>query len=102
MVIPIIAPAGPRPSLSLDALKPPATSPAGGSGFADILSSAISTVENSQNSAHKASEDLLINGKGDIHEVALISQRAELSMQLFQQVRNKLVQSYQEIMRMPM
>lgn len=107
MAIPIIAPAVPRPSLfgpspSMEALKPDTAQPAGAAGFSDLLNSAISTVEQAQNKAHKASEDLLISGKGDIHEVALISQRAELSMELFQQVRNKLVQSYQEIMRMPM
>ena len=45
--------------------------------------------------------DLLMRGTGDIHNVALASQRAELSMELFQQVRNKFVQAYQEIMKMP-
>jgi flagellar hook-basal body complex protein FliE len=34
--------------------------------------------------------------------VALKAQKAELSMELFLQVRNKVVQAYQEIMRMQM
>ncbi len=45
---------------------------------------------------------LLTGGKGDISSVALASQRAELSLELFQQVRNKFVSAYQEIMKMPM
>ena len=80
----------------------PAKSAASASGFADFLGSAIASVESSQLAAKTAAQDLLISGKGEIHEVALIGQRAELTLELFQQVRNKLVQAYQEVMRMPM
>ena len=45
---------------------------------------------------------LLLNGTGDVHTVALAAQNAELSLELFQQVRNKFVSAYQEIMKMPM
>jgi flagellar hook-basal body complex protein FliE len=75
---------------------------AGGNDFADALGSAISEVESSQQSAKSAAMDLLAGGKGDIHSVALASQRAELSLELFQQVRNKFVTAYQEIMKTPM
>jgi flagellar hook-basal body complex protein FliE len=71
-------------------------------GFADLLGAAISNVESAQTTAKAAAQDLLVNGKGEIHEVALLGQRAELTLELFQQVRNKLVQAYQEVMRMPM
>ena len=71
-------------------------------GFASALSSAISQVVTVQNEAKASAMDLLAGGKGDIHDVALASQRAELSMELFQQVRNKFVQAYQEVMKMPM
>lgn len=70
--------------------------------FADVFSSAINQVESSQQTAHAAAMDLLAAGKGDVHTVALASQRAELSLDLFQQVRNKFVSAYQEIMKMPM
>jgi flagellar hook-basal body complex protein FliE len=76
---------------------------AGSSGsFADAIGAAIGQVEATQASAKSAAADLLIGGKGDVHSVALAAQRAELSMELFQQVRNKFVSAYQEIMRMPM
>ena len=55
-----------------------------------------------QQSAKSAAMDLLAGGKGDVHTVALATQRAELSLELFQQVRNKFVSAYQEIMKMPM
>ena len=102
MTIPVIAPAIPRPAGLSDLAGPAGSSPPGGVSFASILNSAVSEVERVRTVALQGTEDLLINGKGDIHEVALMSQRAELSMELFQQVRNKLVQTYQEVMRMPM
>ncbi|MGD1070119.1 MAG: flagellar hook-basal body complex protein FliE [Bryobacteraceae bacterium] len=72
------------------------------STFADALGAAVSQVETEQSSASNAVSDLLIGGKGDVHNVALASQRASLSLELFQQVRNKFVSAYQEIMKMPM
>jgi flagellar hook-basal body complex protein FliE len=74
---------------------------AGGS-FADAVGSAIGNVENAQSQAQTAASQLLINGNGDVHTVALAAQSAELSLELFQQVRNKFVSAYQEIMKMPM
>ena len=70
--------------------------------FTDVLGSAVNQVESSQLTAKTAAMDLLANGKGDVHSVALATQRAELSLELFQQVKNKFVQAYQEIMKMPM
>jgi len=78
----------------------PGTGPSG--SFADAIGAAIRQVETSGATAKSAAKDLLISGKGDVHEVALAAQRAELSLELFQQVRNKFVQAYQEIMKMPM
>ena len=74
----------------------------GTGGFASAFSNAISQVESTRQNAKTAAMDLLASGKGDVHNVALASQRAELSMELFQQVRNKFVSAYQEIMKMPM
>ena len=74
----------------------------GTGGFVEAFTSAMSQVESDQQTAKAAATDLLAGGKGDIHNVALASQRAELSMELFQQVRNKFVQAYQEVMKMPM
>jgi flagellar hook-basal body complex protein FliE len=82
---------------------PAAPGSASGAGsFASALGAAVSQVESAQASAASAVSDLLIGGKGDVHNVALATQRASLSLELFQQVRNKFVSAYQEIMKMPM
>lgn len=71
-------------------------------GFADALGAAINQAETARATATTAVNNLLIGGQGDIHNVALAAQRASLSLEVFQQVRNKFVSAYQEIMRMPM
>lgn len=43
----------------------------------------------------------MLNGTGDVHEAMVALQKSELSLQLTVQVRNKLMNAYQEIMRMP-
>ena len=44
-----------------------------------------------------------LSGEGEeLHTTVLATQRAELAFQLFLQVRNKVVDAYQEIMRMQM
>ncbi|HEU5021566.1 MAG TPA: flagellar hook-basal body complex protein FliE [Bryobacteraceae bacterium] len=73
-----------------------------GAGFAGAIRDAIERVDDSQAGAQSAAADLLVNGRGDVHTVALAAQSAELSLELFQQVRNKFVSAYQEIMKMPM
>jgi flagellar hook-basal body complex protein FliE len=73
-----------------------------GVSFADVFGNAVNQVESVQQTAQTAAADFLANGKGDVHNIALDAQRAELSLELFQQVRNKFVSAYQEIMKMPM
>lgn len=79
---------------------PAASAAAGGSGFSDALTNIINSAEQSANSANGAVEQML-NGTGDVHDAMIALQRAELTLQLTVQVRNKLVQAYQDIMRMP-
>ena len=72
----------------------------GGKAFQSDLSDAIQQVESFQRNA-EASVNRFLSGEGeDLHKVALATQQADLSFQLFTQVRNKIVSAYQEIMRM--
>lgn len=73
----------------------------GGNEFRSLLNSAISTVENSRQAATQASEGFLKGENEELHSVILSTQKAELDLEMFLQVRNKIVQAYQEIMRMP-
>jgi flagellar hook-basal body complex protein FliE len=73
----------------------------GKSSFMDHLKKAIEEVNTDQVTADKKATDLA-NGKDtNIHETMLASSEAELSFNMMVQVRNKALQAYQEIMRMP-
>jgi flagellar hook-basal body complex protein FliE len=69
-------------------------------GFAESLGRLVGSVEESSATANQAVGRML-DGSGDVHDAMIALQRAELSLQLTVQVRNKLVQAYQDIMRMP-
>jgi len=70
------------------------------SGFQDILKDAIKRVEGSRAAATTAVEQFITGENQDLHSTVLATQRASLDFDLFLQLRNKVVQSYQEIMRM--
>ena len=89
-------------SIAAPVLAVPSAGPVGGGTFANSLAGAIGDVEQSQQNAQTAAAGLLAGGSGDVHNVALTAQRAELSLELFQQMRNKIVQAYQEIMKLQM
>ncbi len=50
--------------------------------------------------ASKSVESFLSGEGDDLHKTIMTTQRADLAMELFLQVRNKVVQAYQEVMRM--
>ncbi len=79
---------------------PAATSTGGGDDFGNALSKLIESVEANTGEANQAVA-AMNEGTGDVHTAMLALQRAEVSMQLTVQVRNKLVQAYQDLMRMP-
>ena len=68
-------------------------------GFADLIKSYISDVNKKQIDADKAIEDFVKGKNMDITSTVLSVEKAEVSLQLFLQIRNKLLQSYKEIMR---
>jgi flagellar hook-basal body complex protein FliE len=82
----------------------PGRTPDGGgtapTGFGASLERFVSAVESSNADANRA-VGRMVEGSGDVHDAMIALQRAELTLQLTVQVRNKLVQAYQDIMRMP-
>jgi flagellar hook-basal body complex protein FliE len=73
---------------------------AGGGGFQTILQSAIQQVEGSSAAANTAVKNYLSGGAQELHSAILATQNADLDMEMFLQVRNKVVSAYEEIMRM--
>jgi flagellar hook-basal body complex protein FliE len=77
--------------------------PAGGGGgesFGASLARLVDTEEQSHNTANTAVGGML-NGQVDVHDAMIALQRADLTLQFGVQVRNKLMNAYQVIMRMP-
>ena len=76
--------------------------PAGAPSFADMLGQAVNKVnETQQISGQLATAFEMGQGGVDITDVMIASQKAGVSFQAMTQVRNKLVQAYQDIMQMP-
>ena len=84
-----------------EAVRPAGVSKGTGS-FQDVLASAVQSVEAAGQNA-SASVERFLSGEGEeLHTTVLATQRAELSFELFMQARNKVVNAYQEVMRMQM
>ena len=72
------------------------------SGFADLLKSSIDAVNEAQSSASEMAAALERGEKSvTLPEVMIALQKASLSFQAMTEVRNRLVNAYQEIMNMP-
>jgi len=69
-------------------------------GFREMLEGAVSQVERSRGEAARAVEQFLAGEGGELHTALLAVQKAELTLELFLEARNKILQGYQEIMRM--
>jgi flagellar hook-basal body complex protein FliE len=72
----------------------------GASSFADTLQSLVKGAEQSGAEANAAVTGML-DKSVDVHDAMIALQKADMSLQLAVQIRNKLVQAYQDIMRMP-
>jgi flagellar hook-basal body complex protein FliE len=70
------------------------------SPFIETLESAMNQVEQLQAQADNKVESLLQGNGTDVHSAMIAVEKADLSFQLMMQVRNKIVQAYQEISRL--
>lgn len=68
--------------------------------FGDLVNSSLENLNNSQKQADRAVKEFLTGKKENLHQVTIAMEEARLSMQLAVQVRNKLLEAYQEMMRM--
>jgi flagellar hook-basal body complex protein FliE len=70
--------------------------------FRGLLEGAINSVEQKSNLATQSVERFLSGEGEELHTAMMATQRAGLAFELGLQVRNKVVQAYQQIMQMPM
>ena len=68
--------------------------------FGEMLSSALGEVNTLQKVSAQKNIDMVAGKIEDISEVMIAAEKAAISLQLTNQVRNKVVEAYQEMMRM--
>jgi flagellar hook-basal body complex protein FliE len=72
-----------------------------GPSFGEILGEAINRLNESQVRADVAVRKFLAGEVEDVHQVVIALREAELTMQLAVEVRNKILEAYQELARTP-
>jgi len=68
--------------------------------FENTLKNFLSDVNEMQAESQDTAESFLRGEVTDLHQVTLAAQKARLSLELMLEIRNKMMESYQEIMRM--
>lgn len=71
-----------------------------GKNFSNYLSNAIESVNNQQIQSDTFTQKLITGQDVDLHEVMIASQKASITLNATMEVRNKVIDAYQEIMRM--
>ena len=71
-----------------------------GSSFAKTLSESIERVNTLQQEADVAIEKLSTGESNNVHGAMIAVSKADLAFRMTMQVRNKIVEAYQEVMRM--
>lgn len=84
---------------------PGATGPSapsqGGDAFGNVLGRMIEKVDATGVEAGEIGRQIMLGQSDQLHRGVIALQEASLSLTLMVEVRNKLVESYQELMRMP-
>ncbi len=88
------APSSPRPQAAV------AGQATGLDAFGKTLEQAIQALNNQQLEADQWAARLAAGEDVDLHQVLIALEQAEIGFRLALQVRSKLVEAYQEIMRM--
>lgn len=74
--------------------------PKSGGGFADLVKEGFEKLDHLQNEADDQVRKLISGEPVELHRVVLAGEEAGLAFELLTSVRNKLVDAYQEVMRM--
>jgi len=73
---------------------------AGGEGFGSVLKTALEQVNQLSGSAEQQVGSMLTGGSADVSQVMVAVEKADVAFQLMMQVRNKIVNAYQDIEKM--
>ena len=96
-----LQPAGLGPGQLDDAIAQPQQGPAAAAdSFGSMLQDAVAQLDGLKKTADANATRLATGQPVDLHEVMISMEQSSLGFQLAMQVRNKLIESYQEISRM--
>lgn len=76
------------------------TNDAGDKSFADTLKDAVGTVNALQKASDAKMQELATGKTSNIPEVMMAAEKADIAMRMMVQVRNKIIEAYQEVMKM--
>lgn len=88
------------PELETGAAPKGAAAPEGEGGFADLLQEGIDRLETLEKNANDQVRKMLAGEDVELHRVIMAGEQAGLAFELMMSVRNKVVDAYQEVMRM--
>jgi flagellar hook-basal body complex protein FliE len=96
----ITPPSPPNPGEFGSILPAGASAPGSGESFVATLKDALAKINEAQHQADVSVQSLMTGQSANLHETMIALQKADVSFQLMLQVRNKIVNAYDEIMRM--
>jgi flagellar hook-basal body complex protein FliE len=102
-VSPLTSPAltrvdAPLPKIGLAPAGAPPVGPS--DGFGQVLDGLVAIVDTKQGAAQAMTRKVLMGESDQLHQSVIAMQEASVAFSLMVEVRNKLVESYQELMRM--
>jgi flagellar hook-basal body complex protein FliE len=81
---------------------PEQTGPLGGAHqFGSLFTKLVDEVDSTRQAASAATQDVMLGKSDQLHNAMISLQESSIALNLMVEVRNKLVESYQELMRMP-
>lgn len=86
--------------LVYEPMRSPQSGPAPEGGFGDALRDAIGQMEDLQTNSEQQVSSLMQGEHGDVHNVMIAIEKADVAFQLMMQVRNKIVNAYQQVSQM--
>jgi flagellar hook-basal body complex protein FliE len=92
--------AAPNPALAGIGVQPGQPTSVAGESFTKLIDQMLSHVRDKQTKADLAVNDLVMGRTDNLHNVMLSVSNAEMSLRMILEIRNRLTEAYQEIMRM--
>lgn len=71
-----------------------------GDSFGKLLKNSMEEVNQLQNEADRSIEQLVAGESKNLHETMIAMEKANISFRLMLEVRNKIIEAYQDVMRM--